>query len=78
MVVDAAVFVVDDEKRGAGPQCGISLDRHVYLSDVHLSGLNVVVRMLIICQLFTRVAVVVAVVWLDEAVIGQLHLGAVA
>ena len=73
MVVDAAVFVVDDEDGGVGPELGIVADLVVDGGDELLAGADVVVGMLIAGDGFAAAVrgVVVGVVGLDEAVVGE-------
>src|SRR6185437_7944752 len=73
VIVDAAVFVVDDEDRGAGPERGVTADLVVDGGDELLAGADVVVGVLVVGDGFAAAVrgVVVRVVGRDEAVVGE-------
>jgi hypothetical protein len=78
VVVDTAVFVVDQENRGVGPKIGIGADGVVHLGDELLTGADIVVRMLVAGDgLAAAVGCrMVGIVGFDEAVVGESVLAA--
>ena len=76
VIVNSSVLVIDDQQRGVRPQWRV-LDRLVDGRDEDLTMLHIVVGMLIVRGFLTAIGFVIAVVRLDERIIGQVPLGAV-
>ena len=74
VVVDAAVFVVDDEQSGVGPEIGVIANAVVDVCDEVLTGADIVVGVLV-GRIEETVSVgrgMIFVVGLDEGVFGEL------
>ena len=73
MVVDASMFVIDQEQRGVRPEIRIGTDRVVYLGDELLTGADIMIRMLIAGDGLTAAVGcgMVGIVRFDKAVVGK-------
>src|SRR3954465_78208 len=72
VVKDPSVFVIGDEQGSALPKFGIVLDRLVDGRDENLARLNVMIRVLVVGDLFPAIALMVAVIRLDERIVRQI------
>jgi hypothetical protein len=72
MVINPAMLVVDDQQHGRLPQIGILFDRVVDGCDEQLTCLHVMVWVLVGGDFSAAVGVVIAIVRLNEAIVGDL------
>src|SRR5689334_21478027 len=77
MIVNAAVLVIRDQQQGALPKVRVPSNRVVDLCDKRFASEDVMVGVLVRGENLATIAFVVAVVWLDEAVLGESILFAV-
>jgi len=72
MIEDAAVLVVNDKERGAGPERWVRADGIVDLGNIKFACLDVMVGVLIGGELRAVVVIVIGIVRLDEAIVREL------